>query len=163
MAAVAHPTTRPMLHLDDRELAWRPFTGFEGLSFWVLGVNHARQQVDLLFRLAPGARCPAHRHVGPTDTFVVEGEHRTWARAETGEWELDQVRAPGVFAANEGDHLHSEQGGAEGTIVHLSMTAVDGVIWEVYDESVTDVLAVATVEDFQRALDRQRAPASATH
>ena len=103
-------TARPVRRLDDEFIAWRPFKGYDGLSFWVLGVNDARQQVDLLFRLAPGARCPSHRHVGPTDTFVLEGEHRTYGRHD-GEWRLEQVRPPGYFAANEGDHLHSEQGG----------------------------------------------------
>src|SRR5215213_5401690 len=123
---------RPALHLDDRTITWRPLSGYEGLSYWVLGVNDTRQKVDILFRMAPGARCPAHRHVGPTDTLVIEGEHRTYKRSDG--WQLDQVRPPGFFGANEGDHFHSEEGGAEGTIVLLSMTAVDGVIWEVFDE-----------------------------
>ena len=121
---------RPAQRLDDRAITRRPFTGYDGLSFWVLGVNETRQKVDLFFRLAPGARCPAHRHVGPTDTLVVEGVQKTWAW-RGGDWELDQVRPPGTFASNEGDHLHSEEGGPEGAILLLSMTAVDGVIWEV--------------------------------
>lgn len=151
---------RPALRFDDRAISWRQFPGYDGLYFWVLGVNDVRGKVDIFFRLAPGARCPAHRHVGPTDTLVVEGEQRTWARRD-GEWHLDQVRGPGTFAANEGDHLHSEQGGPEGGIVLLSMTAVDGVIWETYDETATELISSTTLEDFRRALSRQRAAAAA--
>lgn len=139
---------------DDSGIDWHEFRGYEGLYFWVLGVNETRQQVDIFFRLAPEARCPGHRHVGPTDTLVVAGEHRTWALVD-GEWQLDQIRPPGFFAATEGDQLHSEQGGAEGTIVHLSMTAVDGVICETYDYAGQELQSVTTVEDFARVLARQ--------
>ena len=146
---------RPASTIDDSDVIWRQFPGYEGLYFWVLGVNEERQQVDIYFRLAPGARCPGHRHVGPTDTLVLEGEQRTWELVD-GEWRLDQVRAPGNFSSNEGDHLHSEEGGVEGAIVHLSMTAVDGVIWETYDDMCTELLATTTVEDFARVFARQQ-------
>ena len=147
-------TTRPAARIDDTAISWRPFPGYDGLYFWVLGVNDVRQKVDLYFRLAPGARCPGHRHVGPTDTLVVEGEQRTWEQDAEGTWQLDQVRPAGTFAANEGDHLHSEEGGAEGAIVLLGMHAVDGVIWETYDDE-GELESVTTLDDFRRALDRQ--------
>ena len=144
---------RPQNRIDDSAISWRQFPGYEGLYFWVLGVNEARQKVDLYFRLAPNARCPAHRHVGPTDTLVVEGIQRTWA-LDDGEWRLDQVRPPGTYASNEGDHLHSEEGGPEGAIVLLSMAAVDGVIWETRGEDGSGE-SVTTLDDFKRALDHQ--------
>jgi hypothetical protein len=153
MAPATTDATRPLLHLDDRAITWRPLPGYDGLSMWVLGVNEARQQVDIFFRLAPGARCPSHRHAGPTDTLVVEGEHRTWSLGEDG-WYLDQIRPPGFFGSNEGDHLHSEQGGPEGTVIHLSMTAVDGVIWDVLDDD-GEVVSTTTLADFKRVLERQ--------
>lgn len=150
---MATATSRPALRLDDDAITWRPFQGYDGLSFWVLGVNEERQQVDILFRLEAGKGCPPHRHVGPTDTLVVEGEHRVYER-DGDRWLLHEVRLPGAFAANEGDHLHREEGGPEGAIVHLSMTAVDGVIWETWDDDGA-LVSVSTVEDFGRALTRQ--------
>ena len=84
---------------------------------------------------------------------LVEGEHRTWSLGDDG-WYLDQIRPPGFFGSNEGDHLHSEQGGAEGAVVHLSMTAVDGVIWEVLDDA-GEVVSTTTLADFKRVLERQ--------
>lgn len=151
---------RPARKIDDSGVTWRDFRGYEGLSYWVLGINEVRQQVDIYFRLAPGARCPGHRHVGATDTLVLEGEQRTWELAD-GEWQLDQVRPAGHFSSNEGDHLHSEEGGTEGAIVHLSMMAVDGVIWETYDEMATELLSVTTVADFARVFERQSTEAAA--
>lgn len=146
---------RPTHRLDDSSIVWRPFPGYDGLYFWVLGVNETRQKVDLYFRLLPGARCPSHRHVGATDTLVVEGEHRTWARVDN-DWVLDEVRPPGFFGANEGDHLHSEEGGEEGAIVLLSMQAVDDVIWETFDDA-GDLVDTAKLTDFARVLERQSA------
>jgi len=151
--ALIRAAQRPSKHIDDSSITWRPFSGYDGLYFWVLGVNEIRQQVDLYFRLAPGARCPSHRHVGPTDTLVVEGEHRTWARHD-GEWQLDEVRPAGFFGANEGDHLHSEEGGSEGAILLLSMLAVEGVIWETFDED-QKLVDTALLADFKRVLERQ--------
>lgn len=145
---------RPAQQFDDSKIRWRPFSGYPGLFYWVLGVDSERQQVDIFFRLAPGARCPGHRHVGPTDTLVVEGEQRTWEKAGD-DWALDQVRPPGFYSSVPGDHLHSEEGGAEGAIIHLSMQAVDGVVWETYDDEGVVLQSVTTIEDFQRALDRQ--------
>jgi hypothetical protein len=148
---------RPEARIDDSAITWRQFPGYEGLYFWVLGVNRERQKVDLYFRLTPGARCPAHRHVGPTDTLVVEGVQKTWRWLGDGRWELDAVRPAGTFAANEGDHFHSEEGGTEGAIVLLSMQAVDGVVWETFDASGTELVASTSLADFERALAKQPA------
>jgi hypothetical protein len=146
---------RPEQHIDDSSITWHQFPGYDGLYFWVLGVNETRQKVDLYFRLAPGARCPSHRHVGPTDTLVIEGEQRTWAFRDR-DWHLDQVRPAGFFSSNEGDHLHSEEGGTEGAIVLLAMQAIDGVIWETFDDD-QNIVDRATLAEFKRVLERQNA------
>lgn len=138
---------------DDRAISWRPFRGPDGLSFWVLEVNETKQKVDILFRLAPLARCVAHNHVGPTTTFVVDGEHRTYRRLGFN-WALDEVRVPGTFVSHDGDAIHIEEGGTDGAIVHLSMQAIDGVIWTVLDDA-GNVSDRTTVDDFSRAYRKQ--------
>ena len=140
---------------DDRAVTWRPFRGPVGLSFWVLDVSEDRQRVDILFKLDPWARCVPHNHVGATTTLVIEGEHRTYAKAG-GDWVLDQLRPPGTFVSHYGDNVHMEEGGEEGAIIHLSMQAVNGVIWDLIDEH--DVVTESTTaNDFLRAFDHQKA------
>jgi hypothetical protein len=138
---------------DDRAITWRPFRGPDGLSFWVLHVDEAKQHVDILFRLAPFARCVPHNHVGPTSTLVIEGEHRTYQKVG-GDWTIDEIRPPGTFVAHDGDSAHVEEGGPDGATILLSMTAVNGVIWTLLDDN--DAIAdETTVNDFVRALQKQ--------
>jgi hypothetical protein len=72
---------------------------------------------------------------------------------------VKDVRRPGVFALSQGEHFHRKQAGPEGTIVHLGMTAVEGVIWLAVDDEGA-VRAEARVEDFQAVLKRQSDPAA---
>jgi hypothetical protein len=138
---------------DDRAITWRPFRGPVGLSFWVLRVDEAWQHVDILFRLGPFARCVPHNHVGPTNTLVIEGEHRTYQKVG-GEWTIDEIRTPGTFSTHDGDSAHVEEGGPAGATILLSMTAVNGVIWTLLDDN--DAIAEkTTVNDFVRALQKQ--------
>jgi hypothetical protein len=169
--------TGTSFRFDDRAITWRPFRGPVGLSFWVLHVNEAKQHVDILFRLEPFARCVPHNHVGPTSTLVIDGEHRTYQKAD-GDWAIDEVRPPGTFAVHEGGSIHVEEGGPNGAIILLSMTAVNGVIWTLLDDNHLDdnhlddnhlddnhlkdkpdknneVLEETTVNDFVRALAKQ--------
>jgi len=71
---------------------------------------------------------------------------------------LDEVRPAGFFGGNEGDHLHSEEGGSEGAVVLLSMQAVDDVIWETFDDK-GQLIETTLLSDFARVLDRQKATA----
>lgn len=155
---------RPAMRFDDSNIRWMPFGHLtpanedgthpsDGQSFWVLGVNLARQTVDILFKQDAFNRCRPHRHVGPTDTMVIEGEHNNFKFID-GRWVHVQKRPPGFMAYSEGDHFHREEAGPEGSIVHLHMVAVDGLIWEVVGKDDA-VLATARIEDFQTVLDYQ--------
>ena len=157
---VQNPTMSETIHrFDDRLITWRPFRGPAGLSFWVLAVNEARQHVDILFKLDPWARCVPHHHVGATTTLVIEGEHRIYAKTAGG-WALDQVRPPGTFVSHDDGSIHIEEGGEMGTVILLSMQAVDGVIWHVLDDD-GQIAESTTVTDFLRALERQPTMGSA--
>ncbi|MFT7649541.1 MAG: 2,4'-dihydroxyacetophenone dioxygenase [Candidatus Poriferisodalaceae bacterium] len=149
--------------LDDNT-TWRNFAGFDDLYFHVLDVDHERSLVDMLMKFDPNATCVPHCHVGPTRTLVVEGEHiiyqadadgvRTDPRAKE-----ESRRPAGSFSTNNGDETHVEGAGPDGAVILLSMTAVDGNVYEIFNDDLSHQRMI-TIENFQRGLDRQRAMAS---
>ena len=139
---------------DDRNIAWRPFPGFEGLWYFVLDVDSGREQVDMLMRFAPRVKCVPHRHVGPTRTLVIDGEHRMYAADASDDAILDR-RPAGTFSRNDGDETHIEGGGPDGAVILLSMTAVDGVVYEILNEDL-DLDRIISLDDFRRGLEKQR-------
>jgi hypothetical protein len=152
---------------DDRLIGWRQYSpdgelspderrSVEGLRYWVLGVDPVHGIVDMLLKMEPECICSPHVHVGRTATFVIAGEHRNLVRSGD-QWVVKDVRRPGVLAVAQGDHFHREQAGPEGTVVHLSMSAVEGVIWRAVDEHGND-RAVARLEDFEAVLRQQTDP-----
>ncbi len=52
---------------------WQP-TGFAGVWVRRLFVDAANDRVTALFKLEPGTSYPAHRHAGPEECLVVEGD-----------------------------------------------------------------------------------------
>ena len=157
----------PLL-FDESGITWQRFaSGFpgrpdgthpsDGLGLWVLGVDRSTETVDIFFRMDPWVRCQPHRHLGHTTTVVVAGEQHTYS-LQDGEWVETEVRRPGSYAVVDGDHFHQEGGGPAGGIVHLSMQAVDGMVWEVMDERGAPT-AYATLDDFEHVLHRQHGAA----
>ncbi len=144
---------RPDHRFDDRNISWAPFRGIVGLHYHLLEVDEGRQQVDMLVKFAAHARSVAHRHVGPSRTLVLEGEHRIY-QASAGEGPR-QVRAAGAFALFNGDETHAEGAGPGRTIILLSMQAIDGRVWELLDDDL-NVTRHVTLADFHRGLERQR-------
>jgi len=142
---------------DDRNIQWRPFPGFEGLYYWVLDVDDDRQLVDMLMRFEPHAKCVPHCHVGPTRTLVIEGEHQIFAPDSRTEV-LEHARPAGSFARNNGDETHIEGGGPDGTVLLLSMTAKDGVVYKIFNADLT-LDRTITLADFKRGLAKQQAAA----
>ena len=104
-------------------------------------------------RFEPDARCVPHRHVGPTRTLVIEGEHRIYS-AEDGGRTLEHARAAGAFATNNGDETHIEGGGPEGAVILLSMSGVDSVVYEIFDDAMA-LQRTITLDDFKRGLAKQ--------
>lgn len=142
---------------DDRNIQWRPFPGFDGLYYWVLDVDDDRQLVDMLMRFEPHAKCVPHCHVGPTRTLVISGEHRIFAPHSTTEI-LEDIRPAGSFARNNGDETHIEGGGPNGAVILLSMTAKDGVVYNVFKPDL-ELDRIITLADFKRGLAKQQAAA----
>lgn len=136
---------------------WRPFPGFDGLHYHVLDVDRGRDLVDMLMKFDPDARCVPHRHVGPTRTLVVEGEHQMFEADGSSDGPTDR-RPAGTFSTNDGDESHIEGGGPDGAVILLSMTAIDDVVYEIMDEDL-ELERVITLADFERGLAKQRADA----
>ena len=159
------PTTgHEAMSFDDSGIRWRAFGSAvapdaegrhpsDGLYYWVLDADTGRQVVDILFRLDPGAICQPHRHLGPTATFVVAGTQLNLTLRH-GSWAVVEERPTGFFTANHGDHFHREGRGPDGATVHLTMTAVDGVVWHVLDDDGA-ILAKARITDFVDVLELQ--------
>ena len=139
---------------DDRAIVWCPFPGFEGLWYFVLDVDGGGGQVDMLMRFAPHVKCVPHRHVGPTRTLVIEGEHRIYPAAASGAAPEDR-RPAGTFSRNDGDEAHVEGGGPDGAVILLSMRAVDGVVYEILNEDL-GVDRIISLDDFRRGIEKQR-------
>lgn len=59
-------------YLDVAAIPWSP-TEFPGVDMKVLWRETGGEAFTALFRLAPGARLPLHRHRGVEQTWVLEG------------------------------------------------------------------------------------------
>lgn len=59
-------------YIDVPNLPWQP-TRFPGVEMKILWREPDGEAFTALFRTAPGARLPKHRHVGVEQTFVLEG------------------------------------------------------------------------------------------
>ena len=145
--------TQDIYRFDDRNISWAPFQGFEGLFYHLLDVDEDRGHVDMLMKFEPHARCIPHRHVGPTRTLVIDGEHRLYEKSGLGE--ATSVRPAGTFSTNTGDESHVEGAGPAGAVILLSMTAVDGRVYDLMDETLETYRHI-TLDDFRRGLEKQK-------
>jgi len=148
----------------DANTTWRPFAGFDDLYFHVLDVDQDRSLVDMLMKFDPHATCIPHCHVGPTRTLVIEGEHIIYSPDADGvrsarETLVEARRPAGSFATNNGDETHIEGAGPDGAVILLSMTAIDGDVYELFNDDLSHQRMI-TLDNFQRGLDRQNADAA---
>ena len=133
-------------------IPWQPFPGFDGFYHHVLDVDRERQLVDMLMKFDPGSKCAPHRYVGPTRTPVIEGDHLLVDSADPSK--LISNRSAGTFSTNNGDEIHIEGGGHNGTFILLSMTAVNEEIYEVFGSDMMLKRLINTA-DFERGLKKQ--------
>ena len=149
MTATANPTLPATLSSN---VAWRPFPGFDGLYYWVVTVDRTTDVVDMLMKFDPGSKCVPHRHVGATRTIVLEGEHILYDAAD-GMVESSR-KVAGEIGQNDGDEQHIEGGGEHGAVILLTMAAVDGVVYEIFDDDLR-LDRTITLDDFERGLRKQ--------
>lgn len=140
---------------DDRAIDWALFAGFDDLWYHILNVDPAARTVDMLMKFAPGARCVPHNHVGATKTLVIDGEHHVW-HLNGPDPETPKVKTPGTFSTNDGGEMHQEAGGPNGAVILLTMSEVDGRVYDLLDEDGM-VARTISLSDFQRGFEKQEA------
>lgn len=69
-AAKVRPIVRAASRLASQQ-EWKSCT--DDIQAKVLSVDHARNAVEFLFKIAPGYRSNKHRHTCETHLFVIEG------------------------------------------------------------------------------------------
>ena len=145
------PVVSPQFDLDAVE--WRRVTDPDCTAYEVdfeyslLGYDHDSGRLDMLLRFAPGGHCRRHRHIASTATLVLRGEQHLREMQPDGT--IREVhRTAGDYALSPADALpHDEYGGDEGGTVLLSMNAVDGALFEYFDENMANPW-VLTIDEF---------------
>ena len=129
---------------DLAAVEWRRVTDPNNTDFLVdfeyslLGYDLEAGRLDMLLRYAPGGHCRRHRHIASTVTLVLEGEQ--FLEEDTADGTTRSVhRQAGEYAMSPADSPpHDEYGGENGGTVMLSMTAPDGILFEYFDENMTN-------------------------
>ena len=129
---------------DLQSVEWRRVTDPTCKDFRVdfeyslLGYDLPSGRLDMLLRYAKGGHCRRHRHVASTVTLVLEGEQFLEEMLPDGTTKSVH-RKKGDYALAPADaHPHDEHGGDEGATVMLSMTAPDGILFEYFDENMSN-------------------------
>jgi len=93
-------------------------TAIEGIEVRRLSVDPQRDRVTMLVRMAAGTRYPAHRHGGPEECFVLQGDIRVG----------DLHMRAGDFQRAEHDSVHGVQSTDEGCLLLIVSSMSDELI-----------------------------------
>ena len=120
-------------------------------EYSLLGYDLPTGRLDMLLRYAKGhGYCRRHRHVASTVTLVLEGEQHVKEMQPDGSFKAVS-RKKGDYALADADALpHVEGGGADGGTVILSMTALNGILFEYFDETMENRWTLS-IEQFVEA------------
>ena len=137
---------------DDKEIEWIHLTGDETFDYpidYKAAVLNVRDDghIDMLFRWAPNKYCHFHRHLVPTTTTVLEGEHHL-VDMDNGVAGEHRIRAAGDYSHRPPGEVHMEYAGPEGSLLLFNMYAPDGRLFEILDQD-ENVLSLVTIEDFK--------------
>lgn len=136
---------------DDKNVVWVPLEGMDGFVASILHVDDQANSVDFLIKFEPNTQVLYHRHLAPTYTFVIEGDHVIY---ET-DGSVRESRPIGQYSVAEvtGD-IHSEGGGKDGCILLYSVRGETDDLFEMLDKNFNPT-AKLRVSDFQAILDAQ--------
>ena len=147
MTASSQAATRSSF--DDRNIRWQPLGELQHFVAAIYRVDEVGKTVDFIVKFDPLEHIVLHRHVAPTNTFVVQGEHRIYEP----DGSPKEVRPIGTFTATPvGSPAHLECGGEEGAVVLYHMWTTDGSedLFELLDDK-GDVIAKLGFKDFAAA------------
>lgn len=99
------------------DTGWEP-TGVAGVSARPLFVDPGHDRVTMLVRMVPGATYPAHRHGGPEECFLIEGD------LDDG----DVCMHPGDYLRKEGGTLHGVQSSGQGCVMLIVSSLHDELV-----------------------------------
>ncbi len=133
-----------MAGFDDSKLMWSRLGEeaiFDYLLVHALYVDESSNRVAFLGKFEPNEMIVLHKHLGDTDTFVVDGEHVLY---EPDSREVRDRRPTGRHTASEAGDVHREGGGAQGAIVHYSVSADSDALFDILDDDHNVVLTLRT-------------------
>lgn len=113
----------PFTYVDEDAGAFEA-TAFPGISARRLFVDRERDRVTMLVRMEPGSAYPSHRHGGPEDCFVLQGDLEIQDEASAGEREL---RA-GDFVRSAPGSVHGVQSTRAGCLLFLVSSLNDELL-----------------------------------
>ncbi len=99
------------------DTGWEP-TGVAGVSARGLFVDPEHDRVTMLVRMVPGATYPAHRHGGPEECYLIEGD------LDDG----DICMHAGDYLRKEGGTLHGVQSSEHGCLMLIVSSLRDELV-----------------------------------
>jgi predicted ChrR family anti-sigma factor len=109
-------TTGPIF-VEAGDTGWEP-TGVSGVSVKPLFVDPEHDRVTMLVRMVPGTTYPAHRHGGPEECFLLEGD------LDDG----DVCMHPGDYLRKDGGTLHGVQSTKDGCLMLIVSSLHDELV-----------------------------------
>jgi len=148
----ASPTPATAYNFDDRKLRWYKLGDFKHFVFKMYDVDRERKVIDFILKFEPNEQIFLHRHLALTNTLVVQGEHRLYEPSGR----LKEIRPVGSYTSTPPGEPHREGGGSEGAVVFYSVRAEGDVLFEVLDDDL-NVIGALAMQDFVEALEEQKA------
>jgi quercetin dioxygenase-like cupin family protein len=150
MATAVAAETKPY-GFDDRDIRWYKLGDFAHFEFAMLDVDVSQKIVDFLVKFASNQKIFLHRHLAPTTTLVVQGEHRMYKRSGG----LKAAHAAGSYKSHPANDTHRDGAGDREAIVFYSVRGKDGVLFEILDDDL-NVVGTLSMDDFVGALKEQK-------